>query len=122
MKEIVINIAPVPASRPRVFKNGGRIYSKKHMQHEAALMSVLRQYAPVEPLEGAVAVSLEFVFKPYKTSKAVTYRADLDNLAKIVLDVMTKLNFWKDDYLITDLRLTKRFTEKDEEPKIIIRI
>lgn len=121
MKEFTIDGKPIPASRPRVFRNGGRIYSKKHMEYEAHLLKVLPDHAPEARIEVPVAVSLEFVFPPYKTSAAKANRADLDNLGKIVLDAMTKAQFWADDSLITELHLTKRFAEPGEDPHTVVK-
>lgn len=69
-------------------------------------MSILRPYAPDKPITGAVVLKLEFVF-PWRKSepkknrvlgrRPMTSKPDWDNLAKTLVDVMTKLGFWVDD-------------------------
>ncbi len=106
---------PIPASRPRIMKNGGRTYTKSHLEYKARLASVLPSFNDVVP-KAPVEVALQFVFPRYATSDHPTYRADLDNLSKIVLDTMTDCAFWQDDNLIVGLKATKRFTIGDEQP------
>ena len=36
---------------------------------------------------------------------------DIDNLAKNLLDCMTKLGFWKDDRQVFDLHIVKRYED-----------
>lgn len=38
-----------------------------------------------------------------------TTRPDCDNLAKGMLDPMTKIGFWRDDAQVVDLRIVKRW-------------
>lgn len=118
---LVIEGAPVPASRPRVFRNGGVAYTKSHLKHQALLEHELPQHAAYVP-KTPVAVHLQFVMPKYKTSDAITHRTDLDNLEKIVLDAMTKVGFWEDDYLVVAVVKSKRFVREGEEPCTRIRI
>lgn len=117
-----IESKPVSASRPRVFRNGGRSYSKSHTEYEKFLMLYLQQYAPSQPIEGCISVEMEFVFTPLKTKTADFPRSDLDNLSKLPLDVMTKLGYWQDDSQVTKLTLSKRFCEKDEKNFTFVKI
>jgi len=118
---LVIEGVPVPASRPRVFRNGGVAYSTSHLRHKAHLEKILPSKAKKVP-KTPVKVFMQFVMPRYKTSEAVTHRADLDNLEKIVLDAMTKCNFWEDDYLVTSVVKSKRFAREGEQPCTRIRI
>lgn len=43
-------------------------------------------------------------------------RPDLDNLAKAVMDAMTKAGVWDDDGQVCDLRLRKKFHAKNDTP------
>lgn len=122
MIKIEIIGKPVPASRPRVFKSGGRTYTKPHLAHEAILKKALKAYIPANPISETVSVYMEFVFSRPKTSKALAPKADLDNLCKLPLDVATHLGFWVDDYLVTTLVASKRFTQGQELPRTIITI
>ena len=112
---------PVPAGRPRVFKNGGVSYPKTHLQYLKSIKPTLAEHKPTT-LEVLVSVKMEFVFPKYKGSDYPTYRADLDNLAKIVLDEMTKQEYWSDDSLVSELVLTKRFANDNETPNTRITI
>lgn len=110
----VISATPIPASRPRVFRNGGRSYSASHVQYAAYLSTVLPQYAPVEPITDAVAVTITFIMPEPKKATSKPHRADLDNLCKILLDEMTKAAFFADDSLVTELHLSKRYAAVGE--------
>jgi Holliday junction resolvase RusA-like endonuclease len=90
--------------------------------------ALLAEHAPEKPFDAPLAVRLEFVFPFRKSEKKAIVKAgvghhttkpDLDNMAKGLLDVMTRLNFWTDDAIITDLHVTKYYGAK---PKIIIDI
>lgn len=113
---ITIYGKPVPASRPRVFKSGGRAYTKTHTEYANLIKPILAANKPSETIDKLIKVEMEFVFQKYKGSDYPTYRADLDNLAKIPLDEMTKLNYWTDDSLVSELILTKRFVNDNEAP------
>ena len=68
----------------------------------ALLAAKLRPFAPKEPLDGPVRLSVSWVFRSpqgwrgplpaYKVTKP-----DTDNLQKMLKDVMTQCGFWKDD-------------------------
>jgi len=71
------------------------------------LIALLRKHVPPEPLSGPVAVEITWAF-PYRKGekKGVvnagvaiphTSRPDLDNLEKLLLDTMTRMQFWGDD-------------------------
>lgn len=122
MISFTINSKPIPASRPRVFKNGGRSYAKTHIQYCELIKPILIDNKPPEPISNLINVEIEFVFSRYKTGNALANRSDLDNCAKIILDCATDTGFWIDDYLISDLHLTKRFCNKDETPHTNIHI
>lgn len=112
---------PTPAGRPRVFKNGGVSYPKAHTTYIKEIRPTLAENKP-DTITGLVSVNMLFVFPKYKTSDYPTYRADLDNLAKIPLDEMTKQEYWSDDSLVSELVLTKRFANENEEPHTTITI
>lgn len=124
MQELSFQIEgkPVPASRPRIMRNGGRTYTKSHLEYQSHLANVLPSFHDGVP-KAPVEVSLQFVFPRYATSDYPTYRADLDNLSKIVLDTMTDCEFWHDDNLIVGLKTSKRFVIGTETPhtKVTIR-
>ena len=73
---------------------------------------------PLMSAEGAVDVFLEFVFsRPKSPRKTPNQRKpmehvkkpDIDNLAKLVLDVLTRQGWWRDDTQVTMLLVQKRY-------------
>lgn len=76
----------------------------------AALVAALREHVPEKPLEGALALSVDWKFKPNKAHKSGEWferRPDCDNLMKGLQDIMTALGFWQDDKQIVDLHVRK---------------
>lgn len=125
--EFVIGLTPVPASRPRVARNGGVFYPKTHAAYSKALKEFFEQEdVPSLQLheEAKYAVELEFVMPSMKTSKHPIPRQDIDNLSKLPIDAMTASGkYWPDDHQIVHWIATKRFTTGSEEPhtRIIVK-
>ena len=100
----------VIAGRPMFFPK------KEHQQAEHDLIALIAPYAPACPLDGPVKMRIDFRF-PWRKSETRKRRAmvrvpcdvkpDLDNMAKLIGDVLTKLQFYRDDGQVADLRLTK---------------
>ena len=104
------NPATATAQCKGAFVAGGRIrFFEKSKVRSAreTLIALLRKHVPPEPLSGPVAVGITWAF-PYRKSekKGVvnagvaiphTSRPDLDNLEKLLLDTMTRMQFWGDD-------------------------
>ena len=106
-----IPVEPTPASRPKIGKYGTH-YSKAHTAYKQAclkfLESVELDHEPI--LVGNLQVTLVFVCTKARTSKLITPRYDIDNLAKLPLDCMTSSGrFWKDDVQIDELLGVKLF-------------
>ena len=61
--------------------------------------SLLRKHKPSEPLEGPVALIVEWHFatKSHKEGAYRVTRPDTDNLQKLLKDCMTHVGFWNDD-------------------------
>lgn len=105
----------VVRGRPMFFK------SKQAKEAEGDLMSLCAPYAPEEPLQGAVALYVDFTF-PWRKSEPKrrialgrvphTSRPDCSNLIKMIEDVMTKLRFWTDDSCIAQLSISKAWGDK----------
>lgn len=115
-----IEAVPVPASRPQVAKYG-TYYPKPHMAYKG-LLEALFDKIKRNLIEGPFEVRFLFVQPPWKTSTFPTSRSDVDNLAKLPMDVMTKKQFWIDDCLAVSLVALKRFCREDEEPHTKVRI
>lgn len=112
---IVFDLAPVPASRPRVGKFG-TYYAKGYadwMKEAAGFVKVPLDVPTQAPLE----VDIECVCKrPAKPTSKVPV-GDVDNYAKGPLDVITKSgNVWGDDKQVVSLRVSKRYAEPGESP------
>ena len=82
---------------------GGRIihYVKKEVRAaEMTLREALREFRPPAPLDGPIALYVEWRFptgKSHKDGEWRVTRPDTDNLQKLLKDCMTKEGFWVDD-------------------------
>lgn len=117
----------VTVKRSRTGKFYVHFYHKPEVKRAInKLMNQIYPYKPEEPFEGPVAVSIMWCFGRGSKSKKYIGRfkdtkPDLDNLSKNLLDIMTKLNFWKDDGQVSVLILRKYWVE-DERAGIKITI
>lgn len=118
---------PVPASRPRVMPRGGVFYPKAHTAYAKTLETELQNLPKAPTGRSVVEVRLLFVMPPYKTSDYPVHRADVDNLAKLPMDAITKsveksdagtvtCRYWEDDNLVGLLMASKVFARDDEKP------
>ncbi len=109
--------------------NGIRFFTKPHVkQAQKDLAEYLRPFSPENRLEGALCLQLKFKF-PMRKSETKARRAlesiphikrpDVDNLAKLTVDVMASLGWFKDDAQISKMILEKEWTN---EPGIIGKI
>lgn len=72
---------------------------------------VARQYAPPAPLDGPVALALDYVFdRPASARRrlAPDVRPDIDGLVKHQLDALNRI-LWQDDAQIVDLHVRKLY-------------
>ena len=84
--------------------------------------SLLRKYRPEAPLEGPVALTVDWHFAT-KSHKEGTYRVtrpDTDNLQKLLKDCMTRVGFWSDDAQVCREEVTKRWSR--QKPGIHIKV
>lgn len=114
----------VTSQTKRLVMIGGkpRFFAKKeHQTAENDLLLLCSAHAPFYPLVGPVILTVKFVFpfKKNETKRRIGMgilpngaRPDCDNLVKIVGDVLTKLQFYKDDGQVFDLRVSKFWGEK----------
>ena len=119
--DFTINEVPVPASRPKIAKFG-KYYPRAHVEYQAKLEKHFKGL-PAFRMTGPVEVRMTFVMLRYKASKVRWHRSDLDNLVKIVLDVITKAKdedgepkYWDDDSQVVRMILAKRYTVDGEIP------
>lgn len=102
-------------------QKGYNRYTRKYYQKrtvsdaEKVYALYLRTQRPEEPMSGAIALDLIFYFpakKPHKHGQAKVTRSDVDNLAKLPIDIMTRLGYWNDDSQIFDLRIAKFYADQ----------
>ena len=94
---------------------------KEHKQAENDLLVLCQPHAPAAPLTGPVKLSVFFVFpwRRSETKKRIALgiapndtRPDCDNLVKLVGDVLTRLQFYRDDGQVSDLHVSKAWGDK----------
>ena len=114
---LVLNVTPVPASRPRVSK-WGAYYGKNH----TAWKKLAEQHIPEaeHKLMGPIEAVIEVVCPRPKTTKRDWPRGDVDNFVKLFLDILTDKGYWLDDDEITVLHVAKRFVDEDEPARMRI--
>lgn len=122
MSEWRFNINPVAASRPRVGKWGAYYTGTyKAFREEAAAKVWEILGTELEPLSGALTVSIELFVKRPKTTEREWPKADIDNFAKAVLDTMNG-KVWEDDSQIVSLYVTKQWAAKGEDGYFILSV
>ena len=119
----------VPTAQARVrhgISKGGFVTAFKadtQKRNERTLEACLLEHKPAEPMCGAIRLAFEAVlpvpFSAGKKKKAEMLagivhplkKPDIDNLAKQLLDAMTRLQFWEDDKQIVELHCRKVYGE-----------
>lgn len=127
MLKFYLPITPTPQARARHAVIGGHSMTYKspaQKGNEATLDACLLKHAPEKPLEGALVLAFVAALPVPKsaTKKALAAmlsgkdwpqkKPDLSNLCKQIEDAMTRLQFWKDDSQIVELRCRKIWAEK----------
>ena len=84
--------------------------------------NLLRQHIPQVPLDGPVALIVEWRFatKSHKEGAYRVTRPDTDNLQKLLKDCMTHVGFWNDDAQVCREEVTKRWSR--QSPGIAIKV
>ena len=84
--------------------------------------SLLWQHRPEAPLEGPVALTVDWHFttKSYREGAYRVTRPDTDNLQKLLKDCMTRVGFWNDDAQVCREEVTKRWSRSN--PGIHIKV
>lgn len=122
-KGVSFFLNPVPASRPKVARRGNFMsvyYGKNHTNWEKTVKELVS--TQLDTIDSFCTVLVEHIVEKAKTSKKMFPRGDVDNYAKLSLDMLTHKQFWKDDDLVTGLWSSKRFAEPDEEPRTEVTI
>ncbi|MCD8013335.1 MAG: RusA family crossover junction endodeoxyribonuclease [Lachnospiraceae bacterium] len=104
MKQVrVVNNKPVFFDPPKV------------KEARQALSGYLAQHKPEKPMEGAVSLKVIWLFPKGKSHKNGEFRKtkpDTDNLQKLLKDCMTQTGFWKDDALVVQEYVEKRWSSE----------
>ena len=77
------------------------------------LMGHLCKHKPDKPIEGAVELTVMWLFPKGKSHKHGEWRItkpDTDNLQKMLKDCMTRVGFWNDDAQVVSERVQKRWS------------
>ncbi len=132
---------PKGQPRPRAFRRGARagVYAPAgpHKGWRDACYTVAERYRPDHPAEGPVAARLDFKFARPKSHLGTgrnagivkrsapvdhAHKPDLDNMIKLVLDVLTQLGFWHDDSQVAALVASKCWAEPGEAPGVTVEV
>jgi Holliday junction resolvase RusA-like endonuclease len=127
---------PKGQPRPRAFSRGGRaaVYDPGTAEGWKGQVALAWRDTGHQKMADAPAyqVTLRFRFprpKSHFNSKEqlkptapvwFTGKPDADNCAKAVLDALTMLGVWKDDALVTELYVTKKYAEQSSGCQIQI--
>lgn len=117
--QVVIEVPPVPAARPRVSK-WGTYYPATYKDWKKAAAAFFHPASPC--WSDPVFVELEIICKrPQRITNPIP-PGDVDNYAKAALDAVNDAHLWLDDKQVVSLNVSKRYAEKDETPRTIIHI
>lgn len=75
----------------------------------------LFRYKPIPPLEGALILTVIWLFpkgRSHKDGEWRVTRPDTDNLQKLLKDCMTECGFWKDDAQVVREVVEKRWADE----------
>ena len=100
------------------FINGRPHFYEKSSVKEARKMlkAALAKHKPEKPFTGAIEVVTVWCYDHkgrHKDYEAKTTKPDVDNMVKLLLDVMTG-DFWEDDRQIVKLTVMKRWNRRGE--------
>ena len=94
----------------------GKFANSKAKKVQSDLMSLFRPHVPENPFEGPVELSVTWTY-PWRKSETkkrmaeqwlpCDKRPDVDNLCKMLFDIMTRLNYWRDDSQVSNLHFIK---------------
>lgn len=95
---------------------------KEYATWQKEALALLANVEPVQ-FDGPVDVTVEVFGTRPKSSKLLAPKADVDNFAKGVLDVITHDGrFWNDDTQVLDLTIRKRWGAPDAQGNIKVTI
>jgi len=134
-----IPVTPQPKRRVRAASHGGRVVTYKDRStklFERSVALYLRQYAPLQPLEGPVRFRIDFIhprprrlLQRTKSGQPVApglhwkpTTPDLSNLCKAIEDAAQVAGIIHNDSQIAELHALDFYSERDQEPRIVLTI
>ena len=133
LAQFFLPVVPSGMARPRFSRiTGGTFKDKTQRDRERELDAHLRLHTPKSQINGPVSVEMDCLMPiPVSTTKRrriemeslfelPTKRPDLDNMAKQLLDGLTRCEFWGDDAQVCGLIALKYFARRPGW-KVIIR-
>lgn len=124
----ILSGEPVAMGRPRAGKYGMYTPTRSKKYLEDHLEPTREKYSKsnLAPLEGPLKVHIVFIFsRPQRLTRKkdpdsriwkVT-KPDIDNLCKMILDLLTKAGAWEDDKQIVSVEAEKYYCSKGEAPQ-----
>lgn len=119
-----IDCIPTAQARARHTRSGRAYKSASQLANERTLEAMLLPFRPAMPFDGALQLRfMAYMPIPLSAGKkrreamlrgdiGHTTKPDLDNLAKQLMDAMTRLRFWNDDRQIVELMASKAYADK----------
>jgi crossover junction endodeoxyribonuclease RusA len=113
---MIVVAIPFPPSVNALYRTfrGRVIMSKVGRDWYKANLPMLQRQAPKKPIKGRIDIKLE-------VSPPDNRRRDIDNLAKVSLDCLTKAGVWEDDSQIDRLTIHRGVPDQSA-PSIICHI
>lgn len=117
---------PKGQPRPKAFSRGGfaSVYDPGTAENwKSCIAMAIKSQLPTTPYDAPCSVSIQFRMpRPkghFKASGELRGSApalflgkpDCDNLAKAVLDALTNIGLWRDDSLVWNLLVTKKYSD-----------
>jgi Holliday junction resolvase RusA-like endonuclease len=108
---------PVAWGRPRASKHGGFFTDKRHEEGARVQALLLAPHTPRKPLAGPLLLDLSYTMPrrqkdPQPAGSFHVGRPDLDNLVKLTMDVLTRLQWWEDDAQVAAISARKAYGDE----------
>lgn len=110
---IILELPPTGTNHAYHTNNGRWYKDSKISVWEDAQLYKLKHTKPVQIRPEGLCVNIGF----YDADKR---RRDIDGRIKFVLDLLQKAGFYKDDSLITDLFVSKRYSKEDPHLEVSV--
>lgn len=119
MTEFFIPMKSIPTvthQQKQVNFNTKQFYEPVELKEaRAKFMSLLAKHVPTNPIKGPVRLTVKWLYPKTKNSLDGQYKAtkpDIDNIQKLLLDVMSDLGYWVNDSRIASMIVEKFYSDK----------